>query len=42
MTRFERHGRTVVVELEPPATVSTFDPNNVTTLIYDLDTSGGC
>jgi hypothetical protein len=25
-----------------PATVSTFDPNNVTSLIYGLDTSGGC
>jgi hypothetical protein len=33
---------TFVVELEPPASVSAFDPKNVTTLLYALDTSGGC
>jgi hypothetical protein len=33
---------TFVVELQPPGTVSAFDPKNVTTMIYDLDTSGGC
>ena len=33
---------TFVVELQPPATVKSWDPNNVTSLIYDLDTSGGC
>ena len=33
---------TFVVELQPPATTSGWDPNNVTSLIYDLDTSGGC
>lgn len=33
---------TFVVELEPPANVSAFDPKNVTILLYALDTSGGC
>jgi hypothetical protein len=32
---------TFVVELQSPATTA-WDPNNVTSLIYDLDTSGGC
>lgn len=33
---------TFLVELEPPATVSSWDPSNVASLIYDLDESGGC
>ena len=33
---------TFVVELEPPADGSTWNPANVASLIYDLDESGGC
>jgi hypothetical protein len=32
---------TFLVELQPPG-ASAWDPNNVTTLVYDLDESGGC
>jgi hypothetical protein len=33
---------TFLVELQPPASVSTWNPSNVASLIYDLDESGGC
>ena len=33
---------TFLVELEPPAAVSAWDPGNVASLIYDLDEGGGC
>ena len=33
---------TFLVELEPPPTVSGWNPANVASLIYDLDESGGC
>ena len=33
---------TFLVELEPPADGSTWNPANVASLIYDLDESGGC
>jgi hypothetical protein len=32
---------TFLVELQPPGS-SAWDPTNVTTLVYDLDESGGC
>jgi len=31
-----------LVELEPPAAVTGWDPANVASVIYDLDESGGC
>jgi len=33
---------TFIVELEPPADGSAWNPANVASLIYDLDESGGC